>query len=385
MAAERRGRPLLFLWEHIGPTHADRLEAVAAAFPDRPVMAIQYRSASHTYGWDAPVARNFTVHTLCPDQRAGRGRLAWRLLRTCLAHARGDLFLCHYQEAPVWLTAMGLRLIGRPAFTMMESKFDDYPRRLSREALKRFLLRPYRGALTASLRSRDYLRFLGLPAQRLALGYSTLSVARIEALAGAPPAPDGVPHAERDFVAVARAVPKKNLALAIQAFARWRHATGGMRALHLCGDGPEEAGLRALAGRLGVADRVHFHGFVQTAAVAQRLAGALCLLLPSTEEQFGLAVIEAQAMGVPVLLSTVAGAADRLILPGVNGFLLPPHGPEAWAATMALVSEDEDLWRHLASGARDRREAGDCRHFAAGVRQLLESGRARRTKAMAAG
>lgn len=372
MAKDRSGRPLLFLWEHIGPTHADRLRAVATAFPDRPVVAVQYAPRSHTYGWDAPPPEDgFTLITLLPEGPASRWRLALRLVRACWRHARGDLFLCHYQEAPVWLAAMALRLIGRPAFAMMESKFDDYPRRLRREAVKRGLLWPYRGALTASERSRDYLRFLGLPARRIALGYSSLSVDRIAALAGTPPAPDGVSHADRDFVAVARAVPKKNLGTAIEAFAMWLSATGGARDLHLCGDGPEEPALRALAERLGVGARVHFHGFVQTDAVARRLGAALCLLLPSTEEQFGLAVIEGQAMGVPVLLSTAAGAADRLIVPGVNGFLLPPHGAEGWAATMALLSEDEPLWRRLATGARDRRHAGDARHFADGVCELL--------------
>jgi glycosyltransferase involved in cell wall biosynthesis len=371
VADGRTARPLLFLWEHVGPTHADRLRAVAAAFPDRPVAAVQYGPRSHTYGWQGPPADGFTIETLFPDGGAGGWRLALRLMRACWRHRRGAIFLCHYQEAPVWAAAVLLRLAGRPAFALMESKFDDYPRRFGRERVKRWLLRPYRGALTASDRSRDYLRFLGVPERRIALGYATLSVDRIAALAGAPSAPDGPPHAARDFLAVARAVPKKNLALAIEAYALWRHRTGGDPALHLCGDGPEEVALRALAEALGVGPHVHFHGFVQTDAVARRLASALCLLLPSTEEQFGLAVIEAQAMGVPALLSVAAGAADRLVLPGVNGFLLPPHGAEGWAATMALLSEDEGCWRRLATGTRDRRLAGDCRHFAAAVDQLL--------------
>lgn len=363
---------LVFLWENLGPTHVDRLQAVAAqAGPGRPVVAIQYAARSHTYGWAGADPSGFALHTLFPASPRKGWRLAVRLARACLRQGRADFFLCHYEEWPVWLTAILLRLAGRRVFAMMESKFDDYPRRLWREVLKALFLRPYQGALTASERSRDYLRFLGLPAARLALGYSSLSVNRIERLAEALPAPEGVPFADRDFVVVARLVPKKNIALAIEAFAQWRGETGGRRLLHLCGSGPLEPALREQARVLGVADAVRFHGFVQSDAVSRRLAGALCLILPSTEEQFGLVVIEALALGVPVLVTPRAGAADRLVIPGVNGFLLDAARPESGAALMTLLSENEALWRRLATAARNSREGGDCHHFAAAVETLV--------------
>lgn len=369
----RRGRaggarPLVFLWENIGPTHADRLRAAAAT--GRPVVAIQYTARSHTYDWTGAAADGFALRTLFPGACPGGWRLAVRLIRALWREGPADLFLCHYEQGAVWLAATLMRLAGRRVFALFESKFDDYPRRLLRELGKAVLLRPYHGALTGGFRSRDYLRFLGLTPDRIALGYATLSIDRIRAQAGAPPAPDGVGFAGRDFVAVARLVPKKNLFLALDAYARWRAETGGARRLHLCGSGPEEAALRARAAALGVADGVRFHGFVQTDAISRVLARALCLLLPSTEEQFGLAVIEAQAMGVPVLLSTNAGAADRLVRPGLDGLLLPPHGPDAWAAAMALVSEDEGRWRRWAAAAGEAGAIADARHFAEGVLAL---------------
>lgn len=362
---------LVFVWENLGPTHLDRLGALAAGLPAGAVRGVQLSGRSNTYGWDATVSAPFDVVTLGDRPVTARNfRLVPPLLRACLRGGRADIFLCHYQDPAILLTAMLLRLLGRRVWTMGDSKFDDYPRRLRTELVKALFFLPYRGALTASLRARDYLRLFGFRPERIALGYDTLSVDRIAALAGAPPAPDGAPFAERDFAVVARHVPKKNLSMAIEAFALWLAQTDHPRDLHLCGSGPLEAELRAQAERLGVAGRIHFHGFIQTDAVSRILARALCLLLTSTEEQFGLVVIEAQALGLPVLVTANAGACDVLVDSGVNGFVLDPANPAACAALMLLLSEDEARWRRFATAARDGRYRGDCRHFVAGVLAL---------------
>ena len=119
---------------------------------------------------------------------------------------------------------------------------------------------------------------------------------------------------------------------------------------------------------------MHFHGFVQTDDVSRILARALCLLLTSTEEQFGLVVIEAQAVGLPVLVTANAGACDGLVEPGVNGFVLDPLNPRSIAALMLAISEDEAVWRRFATAARDGRYRGDARHFVDSV--LALTGRA---------
>ena len=71
------------------------------------------------------------------------------------------------------------------------------------------LMRPYRGALTASLRSADYLRFLRVDPRRIRLGYDAISLERIRVAAGTA---DGAAAAfdDRYFLVVARLVPKKN-------------------------------------------------------------------------------------------------------------------------------------------------------------------------------
>lgn len=363
----------VFVWENLGPNHLDRVEALAAAVQTgSSVTAIQFFGRSSVYEWDsAGTVTPFKIITLRPERRSKRNLdLIWPLLKTCLRAGKADIFLCHYNEIPITIAAFVLRLLGRRVYAMIESKFDDYPRRLRQDLVKPIVLSPYNGVIAASERARSYLSYLGVPRERIVLGYSSLSVDRIAALSGEPPAPDGTPFAERDFVIVARLVPKKNLGVALEAFALWLAQTDHPRDLHLCGSGPLEEALRAQADRLGITDRVRFHGFVQIDAVSRVLARALCLLLTSIEEQFGLVVIEAQAVGLPVLVTANAGACEGLIEPGVNGFVLDPLNPRSCAALMLAISEDEAVWRRFAIAARDTRYRGDARHFVAGVGEL---------------
>ncbi|MGH7005999.1 MAG: glycosyl transferase family 1, partial [Alphaproteobacteria bacterium] len=128
---------------------------------------------------------------------------------------------------------------------MFDSKFDDKPRSAWRELFKKLFLLPYCGALVSGARARAYLQFLGYSSRWIAEGYDTVSIARVRALAGAEPAPRGVPFASRHFTVVARFLPKKNLGLAIKAYALYREkSASNPRDLVICGSGPLDAELK---------------------------------------------------------------------------------------------------------------------------------------------
>ncbi len=369
---------VVFLWKQFAPYHRDRCAAVAAAWgADCEVVGLEVAPRGGVYAWPPEEADDaaFTRITLFPESRVEEVGTAEMFRATWEALGRRRLraaFLCHYEQPAVFLLACALRLRGVPVFVMFDSAFDDKPRRLGREALKRLALAPYQGALASGRRARDYLVFLGIPSKRVALGYDTLDVARVRREAAA--APTYVPQSQRPFVVVARFVAKKNLTTAIDAYARYRADAGAEgrppRGLVLCGDGPLRAALAEQLHLLGVAG-VDFRGFLPPAEVARTLAGALALLLPSVEEQWGLVVNEALALGVPVLASTRVGAADGLLRPGVSGFLADPHDAEGFARLMTLLDRDAGLRARLSQGARGDAAAGDVRHFVASAQQLL--------------
>jgi glycosyltransferase involved in cell wall biosynthesis len=98
-------------------------------------------------------------------------------------------------------------------------------------------------------------------------------------------------------VTVAHLVARKRHADVLRALARLEHVR-----YDIIGDGPERPALERLAAELGVADRVTFHGQLPPAeALAVARARGDVFVLPSTDEAFGVAYIEAMAAGLPAV------------------------------------------------------------------------------------
>jgi glycosyltransferase involved in cell wall biosynthesis len=77
------------------------------------------------------------------------------------------------------------------------------------------------------------------------------------------------------------------------------------------------------------------------------------LLVPSWEEPFGRTVVEAMAMSVPVVATSVGGPAE-IVRPGVDGLLLEPRRPERWAESIEPLLEDPDRLAQMGQSARAR-------------------------------
>lgn len=367
-------KPLVFVWENFGPMHMDRCEALAKRFAGRRnVVGIEMVGVSSVYGWNPSIGERFRKVTLFENmqlEEIPRVKRLKALLKACISQGGADYFFCHYEALDILLTAVVLRIMGRRVYVMNDSKFDDKFRSIWREIAKVFALWPYNGAIVSGSRAKDYMRFLGLSLDRIATGYDTLSIERIRNLAAVDPAPSGNSFASRHFTVVARFVPKKNLATVLDAYAFYVQSVENPRQLHLCGSGELDGSLREQVSRLKLQDHVVFRGFVQSQEIARTLANTVALLLVSVEEQFGLVVIEAQAMGVPVIFSPSCGARDELLRSGVNGFLVEPDNPVGIALMMRFVTSDEKLWRRLAQGALDAASIGDVAVFGRAVEQL---------------
>jgi glycosyltransferase involved in cell wall biosynthesis len=111
--------------------------------------------------------------------------------------------------------------------------------------------------------------------------------------------------------------------------------------------GPEKRGggdVRREVARLGLEQRVRFLGHVPKEELAALYRGAACLVLPSRDEGFGLPVLEAMAVGTPVVAST-AGALPEVA--GEAAVLVPPRDPAALADGVERALADRDRLRAL--------------------------------------
>jgi glycosyltransferase involved in cell wall biosynthesis len=106
------------------------------------------------------------------------------------------------------------------------------------------------------------------------------------------------------------------------------------------GDGPERAALRAAIAEHGLGEIVSAPGFAKVEEVDAEMRRALCMLLPSRREGYGLVVVEAAARGTPsVVVAGVDNAATELIEEGVNGTIAPRPDPEAIAEAIVRVHD----------------------------------------------
>jgi glycosyltransferase involved in cell wall biosynthesis len=122
--------------------------------------------------------------------------------------------------------------------------------------------------------------------------------------------------------------------------------------LALAGDGPERERLEAQATELGLDGRVRFLGARTRTEVLELFRAADASVLTSAWENFPHTVVEALAVGTPVLATAVGGVAE-VVRDGKNGLLVRPGDPVAFAEALRRYLEDEQLRERLRSQAAD--------------------------------
>jgi glycosyltransferase involved in cell wall biosynthesis len=157
----------------------------------------------------------------------------------------------------------------------------------------------------------------------------------------------------RPLLFLGRLHPKKGCDLAIEGFA----AAGGPAAnMSLVVAGPDQVGwqeaLTKRARRLGVESHVVFAGMLQGDLKQSALLNADALILPSHQENFGMAVIEALALGVPVLISNRVNTASEIESDGA-GYVQPDDLAGTTALIRRWIQTPPDVKQTMAGNARD--------------------------------
>jgi L-malate glycosyltransferase len=132
--------------------------------------------------------------------------------------------------------------------------------------------------------------------------------------------------------------------------------------------------LQRLISAEAVGDHVHLLG---ERADVPAIMGALDgLLAPSWEEPFGRVVIEAMALGLPVLATTIGGPAE-IIRDGIDGMLIPPRDPQPWAVAIARLAASDELRARLGEAAARRAEEFALPNHVAKMREVYDQAMSR--------
>jgi glycosyltransferase involved in cell wall biosynthesis len=154
---------------------------------------------------------------------------------------------------------------------------------------------------------------------------------------------------------VGRLVPRKGQAILLEALALLQGKVDVR--LTLAGSGPAEESLRQAADRLGVAGAVTFAGPVSQDDLPALLAKHDVFCLPSFAEGLPVVLMEAMAVGLPVVSTPIAGVPE-LVTDGSTGLLVPPGRADALAEALSALATDDGLVQKLAAAGRQVVEEG---------------------------
>jgi glycosyltransferase involved in cell wall biosynthesis len=308
-----------------------------------------------------------------PKAGAGLAAAARDVARLCSRERAGIL---HANSARAGLIGLGARALGGPPVVVHLR--DVLPPGRAGDAVARAILRA-RAVVAISEHVADRLRRVGR-SSRLHVIHNAVDLARF--------------GEETDDVAQTRSalgVPAAGPVLGVFAqITKWKgqdvavEALAGVRAAHpdatllIVGeakfvaretryDNPAfERALRARAAELGEG-AVHFLG--ERSDIPALMRACDLILVPSWEEPFGRAVVEAMAVGRPVLATAIGGPAE-ILTHGTDGLLLDPRDVPAWTREALALLADRDRAATIGLAARERAQAFSRAAHAAAVSAL---------------
>lgn len=163
----------------------------------------------------------------------------------------------------------------------------------------------------------------------------------------------GLPEGGPVVASVGRFVPYKGYAHLVEAAALVARDRPDAHWL-LVGDGEQRGELERRCRALGLGGTIHFTGWRQD--VPEILAASDVFVMPSLGEHFGRVLVEAMAMGKPVV-ATDAGGTPEIVLDGETGLLVPPAEPEPLARAVLALLNDGARAQRLGAAGRRRAEA----------------------------
>jgi 1,2-diacylglycerol 3-alpha-glucosyltransferase len=339
------------LFNRFGPYHHARLNAAGRLMP---VWGLEACGQEDTYAWDKVEGADHFTRVTLTDRESGDRR--WRQELGVKLRAALDKIRPQVVVIPGWISADALHALdwclstGTPAVIMSESTAWDEPRKTWKEWIKSRLVQLCSAGLAGGTPHAEYLTQLGLPSDRVFLGYDVVDNNHFAADPATERQPEetrkrlGVPR--KFFLASARFIEKKNLFRLIEAYGRYREMARQTEIwdLVLLGDGPLRELLQAKLAASGFAEHVQLPGFKQYDELPMWYHAAEVFIHASTTEQWGLVVNEAMAAGLPVLVSNRCGCARDLVRDGFNGFAFDP-GDVAQMATLTGPGPEQSAGR----------------------------------------
>lgn len=291
-----------------------------------------------------------------------------------------DVVVTHgYANANNWLINAACKVLGIPVLMWADSnlRMEDgsSPRKL---AVKRAIVPAYLRGITAVLAAggatRRYFEHYGFDSRAIFIVPCAVDIARFRE------AVQRTPAGRLDELRARWGIPRdKKIVMFCGKLAPWKRPLDVLEAVQrfqrddvfavFVGEGEQRSELERRAnGRAAVA------GFVNQSEIPLALSLADVLVLPSQREPYGMVVAEAQALGIPAVVSDACGChgPESVLLDGVSGFVYPAGDVSQLAERVAKILDDDVLRRSMQLKAAERGETQSQKAAADGVLAAAE-------------
>lgn len=382
-----------------GPYHLARIAAAVKVLSNEGwgVVGLETAGTDSTYAWrEEAEEQPWKRRTVFPNEK-------WDALAP--ARVRQGMFQALNEINPeaVLISGWGsadaracldwCRKNGARSIVASETREGDSQRVWWKEWLKGRLVRRFDAALVGGNSHRDYLVKLGIPRDRIQLGYDVVDNEFFSNESRRFRKVDTDLQVRPYFLASNRFIERKNLSRLIDAYASCRgRETADQAIWDLCllGDGDLKAALIAQCRHYdfsvkevapwestnGVSENrpvVFFPGFRQIEELSRFYAHAGCFVHPASQEPWGLVINEAMASQLPVISSSNVGAAEELIDTSINGWTFNPEDTKSIADCLNGASRlpPLDLNKMGHSSARILEERCSTRRFGESLHAIL--------------
>jgi 1,2-diacylglycerol 3-alpha-glucosyltransferase len=387
----------VIIFDNFGPYHLARLSACARCCE---LTAIEVAASSADYAWtreagtadrnrpgtralDGSHFRHVTLFERGTSREVHRRELARRMNQALDDCAPDVVCIPGWSDRPALVALHWCAERNVPVVAMSESTEWDDHRIWWKEFTKRKLVSLCGAAFVGGTPHKDYIVKLGMPKELVFFGYDSVDNRYFENKAEDCRRQKSEYRTryklpENYFLASARFIEKKNLALLLEAYAAYRKqveassrppfpsrqgatelvaagllgdsgseegrpgpaplSTSDPWDLVLLGDGPLRPELSRRVSDLRLDASVHLPGFKQYPDLPAFYALANVFVHASSTEQWGLVVNEAMACGLPVMISNRCGCASELVREGENGFTFNPTNRQELADLMVRMS-----------------------------------------------
>jgi glycosyltransferase involved in cell wall biosynthesis len=361
---------IVLIYQFFGPYHLARWkhwrhEATARGWTP---LALQLFSKPDLYRWH-PAEGQLTGFTNLGLKTAGGDRLRWgdmpRLLQA-LTRLKPDVVVVNgWGMRDAILIHFWCQLKNTCRIVVSDSQKIDFKRNAIKERFKRFILRGVEAAFAAGSPHREYLTALGIPRLDITVGCDVVDNTHFT-------------KAQLDrkdsgyrILSVARLANQKNLLAAGRAFLRFLSD----RPPHepwtwsIAGYGPLQDELSAMV--IASAGRIRLLGAVDYHLLPQVYADADLFWQPSLWEPWGLAVNEAMASGLPVLVSQACGCHKDLVNQR-TGWTFDPSNLSDMIRALTVAADARHQWTAMGKAAAEHIRNWDLQRFSDGLNDAVQ-------------